>query len=118
MSNGLYASFMLALAISTVNAVNTATNTIEGFYKNESEAQIHCSVGKFTTGMEFASDEPNNAREVYYEFEADNGEVSWVLTEEEIGFVPNSNDYYTLWFSDNGTDDLCDDELIRIERGF
>lgn len=41
--------------------------------------------------------------EILYHFKSDDNAVWWMLTEKEIGFVPNNEDLYTLIYYNNGT---------------
>lgn len=70
--------------------------------------------------------------EVLYQFRSDDNETWWLLTEHEIGHVPNNKDKYILIFNNNGTtkanppctckpDDDCecfvyDDVFLKIVR--
>lgn len=47
----------------------------------------------------------------YYQFKSNDNEVWWILTEKELGFIPQSNTEYSFAYSDNGTikgDKVCD----------
>lgn len=70
--------------------------------------------------------------EKLYQFYSDNNKVWWVLTESEIGCVPNMGDKYMLYYTDNATTEktrfcncmpeqncecyLYDDIFFHIER--
>lgn len=41
--------------------------------------------------------------EGYYEFRSNDDEILWALTEEVIGFTPDTEARYIIYFSDNGT---------------
>lgn len=71
--------------------------------------------------------------DVYYQFRSDDDSVWWLLTATEIGHIPNTEDKYILYYTDNGTvkdtpvcdclpewDCECylyDDIFFYIERG-
>ena len=75
----------------------------------------------------------NHVEECYYQFKSDDGLVWWLLTQDEIGHIPNTTDRYTLYYSDNWTDVdsrvcdcppelececyLYDDIFFDVERG-
>ena len=70
--------------------------------------------------------------EMLYQFKSDDNTVWWLLTEDEIGFIPNFNDKYTLTYDNNGTTadnkpcdcipeydcecEVYDDEFISLRR--
>lgn len=41
--------------------------------------------------------------DTYYQFRSDDDSVWWILTAEEIGHIPNTEDKYKLYYTDNGT---------------
>ena len=59
------------------------------------------TVGKFYENMELA--DSNGNADTYYQFKSNDNEVWWMLTEKEIGFVPNGNTEYILTYDNNGT---------------
>ena len=83
------------------------------------------AVGTFSEPFE-ASDVNGNIG-IHYQFKSNDNEVWWMLTAEEIGFVPNVNTEYILTYDNNGTTkgdkpcDCCecevyDDVFISVER--
>lgn len=49
--------------------------------------------------------------EIYYQFKSNDDVVWWVLTENEIGFIPENNTEYILIYNNNGTtkdNKVCD----------
>ena len=59
------------------------------------------TTGRFYGGLE-AKDNNGNV-DIYYQFRSDDCTVFWLLTEEELGFVPNANAKYNLIYDDNDT---------------
>lgn len=57
--------------------------------------------GKFCNTFE--SEDESGYTDTYYQFESYDNEVSWVLTEKEIGYIPKNNTKYMLIYNDNGT---------------
>lgn len=57
--------------------------------------------GKFYHGIELSNVDGEISE--YYQFRSDDDSVWWLLTEEEVGEIPNFTDAYTLIFYDNGT---------------
>ena len=57
--------------------------------------------GKFY-GICVATDTNGNIN-TYYLFKSNDNSVWWQLTAEEIGFVPKTNEEYTLTYDNNGT---------------
>jgi hypothetical protein len=49
--------------------------------------------------------------EQYYQFESYDGTVKWVLTENDIGFVPSKEKEYVLIYCENGTTQKCECEV-------
>ena len=67
----------------------------------------------------------------WYQFKSYDNAVWWVLTEEQMGFVPEANKSYTLLYYNNGTTDcnecpeefdceceVYDDIFLAIKGGF
>lgn len=66
--------------------------------------------------------------DTYYQFRSDDDTVWWILTATEIGHIPNTEDKYILYYTDNGTKTcdcppelececyLYDDIFFHIER--
>lgn len=53
----------------------------------------------------------NGIEDTYYQFKSDDDTVWWILTATEIGHTPNTDDKYTLYYTDNGTveeNQVCD----------
>ena len=58
-------------------------------------------VGKFHNTTELT--DSNGNTDIYYQFKSNDNEVWWLLTETEMGFVPNENAEYALTYYNNGT---------------
>lgn len=65
------------------------------------EIPVTAIEGKFYDKM--VHDEYQDTEGVYYQFKSDDNEVLWLLTSDEIGHIPNTNDKYILYYTDNGT---------------
>lgn len=91
--------------------------------------------GKVSEGMEipviaiegkFYGDK--GIEDIYYQFRSDDDTVWWILTAAEIGHIPNTEDKYILYYTNNGTRAcdcppelececyLYDDIFFHIER--
>ena len=75
---------------------------------------IEKATGKFEGS--FTTSDANGNVETYYHFKSDDNRVWWLLTEEQIGFVPNRGDEYVVIYHNNGTTAdsklcTCDPEL-------
>ena len=57
--------------------------------------------GKFYGDM--ICTDSNGIEDVYYQFRSDDDSVWWILTAEEVGHIPNIEDKYKLYYTDNGT---------------
>lgn len=57
--------------------------------------------GKFYGDM--ICTDSDGIEDIYYQFRSDDDSVWWILTAEEIGHVPNTEDKYKLYYTDNGT---------------
>lgn len=57
--------------------------------------------GKFYCDCEAIDD--NGNKDTYYQFKSNDNKVWWMLTEEEIGFIPDNDTEYILTYNDNGT---------------
>ena len=106
---------VLISLIATLTNSNTTTEVVEGRFYN--------TVNAYTQNYE---------EQTLYQFRSDDNSVWWLLTEEEIGEIPNTTDRYILAFNNNGTtathkncdcvdDTECecyvyDDELISITK--
>lgn len=54
--------------------------------------------------------------DTYYHFKSDDNKVWWLLTEDQIGFIPKEGDEYVVMYHNNGTTAdhklcTCDPEL-------
>lgn len=57
--------------------------------------------GKFNDTIEATDD--NGDTNLYYQFKSNDGKVWWILTEKEMGFVPDEGTEYVLTYNNNGT---------------
>lgn len=101
-----------------------------GFQPEKANANECTAVGKF--GEYFEATDTNGNTNMYYQFKSNDNETWWLLTEEEIGFVPDEYAEYVLTYDNNGTTkenkpcdcdpeldcecEVYDDVLIRVER--
>lgn len=85
-----------------------------GLYLKANVLTIHALTGEFYHSAE-ATDQNGNV-DMYYHFEADDGSALWALTERQMGFVPKTNVKYKLTYDDNGSDDTCDYEFVKIKE--
>lgn len=60
----------------------------------KAKGQFH---GSFTTA------DINGNVDTYYHFKSDDNKVWWLLTEEQIGFIPKEGDEYVVMYHNNGT---------------
>lgn len=60
-------------------------------------SSVDFAVGRFTNGTR---DIDGN---MYYQFISYDNEVWWVLTEDQIGYIPSTEKNYYLVYSNNGT---------------
>ena len=80
---------ILATIISAIIASSTANNTIntiDGEFHNTLEARNYCGEDV-----------------VLYQFKSYDDSVWWLLTEEQIGEIPQEGKTYTLTYDDKGT---------------
>ena len=95
------------------------------------ETSIISTEGRFHGELDlFDSKENTNT---YYQFRSDDNEVWWLLTESEIGHIPNTTDKYIITYDNGGTPEqdlsICgclpewecechkyDDDFISIRR--
>lgn len=91
---------------------------------------VHSVEGKFYGSIE--GTDTNGNVNTYYQFRANDDSVWWLLTEEEMGFIPNGDTEYTLIYDDKGTTadnkpcdckaeyececEVYDDVFLSIER--
>ena len=59
------------------------------------------TIGKFHGTIETYNEDEST--ELYYQFKSNDNSVWWMLTEEEIGFVPKGNAEYVLTYDNKGT---------------
>lgn len=101
-----------------------------GFQPEKANTNECTTVGKFSEPFE-ASDINGNTG-TYYQFKSNDNETWWMLSAEEIGFVPNGNTEYVLTYDNNGTTkenkpcdcdpeldcecEVYDDVLLSVER--
>ena len=119
MKNKLIATTALALALTGAICIHSA--------KKANEVS---TIGKFH-GTITTYDENDNT-ELYYQFKSNDNTVWWMLTEEEIGCIPNGSAEYVLIYDNNGTTkenkscdcepeyececEIYDDEFIAIRE--
>lgn len=68
---------------------------------------VHSIMGTFTGPI---LDTNGN---LYFKFEGNN--ETWTLSESELGFTPKAKETYTLFVSDNGTEDIYDDIFVCVK---
>lgn len=108
---------VIASVFGTVSAIKGISDMGTRFPSEPVTECVKSSEGRFYNCMEFENVETDKkTEEKYYQFESDDGEVQWVLTEGEIGFVPNADDKYVLYYSDNGDTGDIYGVFVRIER--
>lgn len=95
-------SFVIAIPITAILVGGIFALTLWCF-PNEN---ICTATGQFYGSYE-ATDQNGNS-DTYYQFKSNDNEVWWALTAEEIGFIPNANEEYTLTYDNNGTTKVCD----------
>lgn len=72
---------------------------------------INKVTGRFYGGMELT--DAYGITDTYYQFKSHDNMVWWLLTADEIGYVPDDVTEYTLIYDDNGTtmenkSEVCD----------
>jgi len=133
--NRLFVSLLASLAISSLPAPNTVPRAvidrIEGDY-----AVVEFSVDDYIETRDipvgaFTKDVRETQRlsvskdvgkfiktDSFYYFTSYTGDTRWVLTETDLGFVPELDTEYTLYFFDNftsiGEDAIYDDLLFCV----
>lgn len=99
-----------------------------GFSPEKANENECTAVGKFSEPFE-ASDVNGNTG-TYYQFKSNDNETWWMLSAEEIGFVPNGDTEYVLTYDNNGTTkeskpcdcdldcecEVYDDVLLSVEK--
>ena len=119
MKSKIIAGAVLALALAGTISVHTNSKS------NEATA-----IGKFHGTIETCNE--NEIPNLYYQFKSNDNKVWWLLTENEMGFVPNRNAEYVLVYDNNGTTEtnkpcdcapeyececeVYDDEFISIKE--
>ena len=99
-------------------------------FQPETESETIETVGKFYNNLDMK--DINGNEDTYYQFKSNDNETWWLLTEEEIGHIPNENTEYVLTYNNNGTTkenkpcdcdpeldcecELYDDVLLSVER--
>jgi hypothetical protein len=76
----------------------------------QNDTEFVSTEGRFYNDGWVLSDTQGN-EETYYQFRSDDNETWWLLTEEEIGEVPNTEDKYVLTYHNGGTAEqgsVCD----------
>lgn len=81
---------MLAIIISAIVAANTTSNTT-----------IHTISGEFHNTLEARNYLGEDV--ILYQFKSHDDSVWWLLTEEQIGEIPDKNKTYILVYDDGGT---------------
>jgi hypothetical protein len=92
---------------------------------------IKTTQGEFYTEFDALNCE-TEATEHFYQFRSDDDSVWWMLTAEEIGYIPECGKKYALTYDDKGTTtgnktcdclpewececEVYDDEFIKIEE--
>lgn len=85
----------------THRMVEVNSESINGGVSECMEIPITKVVGKFY--CDFRASNYDGYEDVYYQFRSDDDEVWWALTAEEMGFAPDLEMQYALYFTDNGT---------------
>lgn len=88
-------------AISLILAILILATAIAIHSHFSGNANIESVTGVFDGSYE-ATDTNGNV-DTYYHFKSDDNRVWWVLTESQLGFVPNANTEYMLTYDNNGT---------------
>lgn len=85
----------------TIKMLDILAEDINGKVSEGMEIPVVGIEGKFY-GDTICTDS-NGIEDTYYQFRSDDDSVWWILTAEEIGHIPNTEDKYTLYYTDNGT---------------
>lgn len=115
----------------TTRTLDILVEDINGEVSEGMEIPVIAIEGKFYDNM--TCTDSQGVEDIYYQFKSDDDTVWWILTATEIGHIPNTEDKYTLYYTDNGTvketlvcdclsewDCECylyDDIFFYIERG-
>ena len=115
----------------TIKMFDVPVEDINGEVSEKMEIPVIAIEGKFYGDM--ICRDCQGLEAIYYQFKSDDDTVWWALTETEIGHVPNTDEKYTLYYTDNGTTKemqvcdclpewncecyLYDDIFFCIERG-
>ena len=76
-----------------INANIAPVSIVKDVSDNTNAITVHPVSGHFVKAEE-------TENETYFNFE---GDETWILSESELGFIPEENVEYTLYVSDNGT---------------
>lgn len=93
----------------TIEMMDILAEDINGEVSEGVEIPVIAIEGKFYGDM--ICEDYQGVEDTYYQFKSDDGTEWWILTETEIGHIPNTNDKYTLYYTDNGTvkgTQMCD----------
>lgn len=82
---------MLDIPVADING-----NVTEG-----REIPVCNAKGKFYSSSVYTDE--RGMKDTYYQFKSDDGKVWWVLSTKEIGFIPDTEKNFILYYSDNGT---------------
>lgn len=85
----------------TTKMLDILVEDINGEVSEGLELPVIAIEGKFYGDM--ICRDCQGVEDTYYQFKSDDDTVWWVLTEAEIGRIPNAEDKYTLYYMDNGT---------------
>lgn len=66
------------------------------------DLNIDTAVGEFSSN-DFMMTSPDGVKEKFYQFKSYDNEVWWCLTEDDMGFIPETGKKYTLVFYQNET---------------
>ena len=86
---------------SFLEMLDILTEDINGEVSEGAEIPVISIGGKFYGDM--ICTDYKGIENTYYQFKSDDDTVWWILTAKEIGYVPNTDDKYTLYYANNGT---------------
>ena len=110
----------------TIKMQDILVEDINGKVSEGMEIPVIAIEGKFY-GDTICKDH-KGIEDIYYQFRSDDDTVWWILTAAEIGHIPNTEDKYILYYTNNGTRAcdcppelececyLYDDIFFHIER--
>lgn len=84
-----------------IKVLDVLKEDINGDVNEGMEISVLSIEGKFYSDM--VCKDYKGVEDVYYQFKSDDDTVWWILTETEIGHIPNFDDKYILHYTDNGT---------------